>query len=128
MSWDSYRLTSSIEPAKKKVYWVYRQGRDGRMAVYNYGMPCDSLDKAKRYALKESPELNWTDCYVICREVGRLVNTRAFPSGEALDMALSEKGYFRHRDVVLAPVGEVWSGRYHSYKSQPGLKRSNYYA
>ena len=122
MTWESYYINQAIEPAKKKFYWVYRVGRDGRKAIYNYGLHCDTLDKAKRYALKEAPKLNWTDRYVIYREVGTLVNKRLFQSGEALDRALSSKGYDRDRDTVLVPVGEVWSGRYLSYRTHKELR------
>lgn len=126
MSWDSYTFNQTVEPAKKKIYYVFREGTSIRgyhsRAIYNFGLSLDTLEKAKRYAIKESSSLGFRDAFVIYRYVGKIKSTAGFISMEALEKMINSRGYVLDRGEVFAPVGEVWSGKYHSYLKNKSLR------
>lgn len=127
MSWDSYTFNQTVELAKKKMYYVFREGTSTHgyhsRAIYNFGLSLDTLEKAKRYAMKESPALSSRESFVIYRYVGKVKSYAGFPSMEALEMLINRKGYILNRGEVYAPVGEIWNnGRYHSYLKNRSLR------
>lgn len=125
MSWDSYMFNQAVEPAKEKRYYVSKE----ETSIHGYHsrfidfFSHDTLEEAKRYAIKNSPHLSTRGIFVIYRYVGKVKPTVMYSlSMDALDKLINGKGYIRNLNEVLAPVGEVWNGKYHSYLKHKGLR------